>query len=45
MSCLELFYKFCKNNNYTGNLKFNTVVGELYIQVRYKKIFIDQDFN
>lgn len=32
---------FCENNNYTGALKFNTIFGELYIQVRKGKIFID----
>jgi hypothetical protein len=41
MSCLETFYRFCKNNKYTGTLKFNTVFGELYIQIRCGKVFID----
>lgn len=41
MSCLETFNKFCVNNKYAGTLKFNTVIGELYIQLRAGKVFVD----
>lgn len=40
-NCLEMFYKYCKNNKYVGTLKFNSVIGELYIQMRFGKVIID----
>lgn len=40
-NCLETFYKYCKNNEYIGTLKFNSVIGELYIQMRFGKVIVD----
>lgn len=41
IDCLETFYKFCKNNKYVGTLKFNSIIGELYIQMRFGKVTVD----
>lgn len=37
---IKLFNKFCENNKYAGTLKFNTIFGELYIQIRAYDIII-----
>ena len=50
MECINVFNRFCENNRYSGSLKFNTIFGELYVQIRCKNIIVAHvttidDFN